>query len=133
MHFYFQLRDAATSMFAMHPGSTCASQSSKRSRTLAGVFLTCTMMAVIAVAMLFVLLQLAHAGGPKYVAGASFFDPGTKGTPLTWAGGALDYYTDQGDLSPLLQHAAADSLVNTAFSRWTQFPLLPCLLPCADS
>ncbi len=29
-------------------------------------------------------LQPALAGGPRYVAGVSYFDPSTKGTPLTW-------------------------------------------------
>lgn len=31
-------------------------------------------------------VQLARAGGPKYVAGASYFNSNVKGTPLTWAG-----------------------------------------------
>ena len=44
-------------------------------------------------------VQLARAGGPKYVAGASYFNPNLKGTPLTWASGIVNYYTDQGNLS----------------------------------
>src|SRR5437762_7427783 len=67
-------------------------------------------------------LQPALAGGPRYVAGISYFDPATKGTPLTWAQGSISYYTDQGDLSPLLLHGAADLFVADAFSRWTSIP-----------
>jgi hypothetical protein len=61
----------------------------------------------------------AQAGGPKYVAGASYFYPEVKGTPLTWANGVVSFYTDQGDLSPLLPHASADAFVADAFTRWT--------------
>src|SRR5947208_9551808 len=63
--------------------------------------------------------QTVSAGGPHYVAGVSYFDAGTKGIPLIWAQGAVSYYTDQGDLSPLLLHAGADAFVADAFSRWT--------------
>lgn len=66
--------------------------------------------------------RLAAAGGPRYVAGVSFFNAGTKGTPLTWAQGAVNYYTDQGDLSPVLPGASADAFVATAFARWTSTP-----------
>jgi hypothetical protein len=45
--------------------------------------------------------QRGHAGGPRYVAGVSYFAAGTKGMPLTWAQGVINYYTDQGDLSPM--------------------------------
>jgi hypothetical protein len=62
------------------------------------------------------------AGGPRFVAGSSFFDPSTKGAPITWAQGTVHYYTDQGDLSSLLPSAAADAFVADAFSRWTTVP-----------
>ena len=61
----------------------------------------------------------AAAGGPLYVAGVSGFDAGSAGTPLTWAGGQVTYYTDRGDLSSVLSGATADALVADAFSRWT--------------
>lgn len=64
----------------------------------------------------------ALAGGPAYVAGASYFDPSTLGTPLTWPQGAISYYTDQGDLSTLLPGASADSFVANAFALWTSIP-----------
>lgn len=63
--------------------------------------------------------QRLHAGGPYKVAGASYFDPGVKGTPLTWNQGLVRYYTDRGNLSPVLPSASADALVADAFSRWT--------------
>lgn len=59
------------------------------------------------------------AGGPRFVAGSSFFDPATKGTPITWAQGTIHYFTDQGDLRPLLPPTKADAFVADAFSRWT--------------
>src|SRR6476646_2003553 len=53
--------------------------------------------------------QTGLAGGPHFIAGVSYFDAGAKGLPLLWAQGAVSYYTDQGDLSPLLLHAGADA------------------------
>jgi hypothetical protein len=38
---------------------------------------------------------------------------------LIWIDGALNYYTDQGDLSSLLPVTSADAFVADAFSRWT--------------
>jgi hypothetical protein len=72
--------------------------------------------------LLMTLVQAGHAGGPRYVAGSSYFDPSTKGMPLTWAQGAVSYYTDPGDLSTLLPQASADAFVADAFSRWTLIP-----------
>ncbi len=64
-------------------------------------------------------VELAHAGGPAHVAGASFFDASVKGQSLVWAGGKIPYYTDRGDLSAQLPAASADAFVADAFSRWT--------------
>ena len=66
--------------------------------------------------------SLAHAGGPAYVAGASYFDPAVKGMPLTWANGAISYYTDRGNLSALLSGSSADAFVANAFAAWTSIP-----------
>ncbi|MGA9800270.1 MAG: IPT/TIG domain-containing protein [Terriglobales bacterium] len=63
--------------------------------------------------------QPLRAGGPRTIAGTSYFDPAVKGTPLTWSQGVVSYYTDRGNLSPLLPGASADAFVATAFSRWT--------------
>ena len=59
------------------------------------------------------------AGGPRRVAGVWGFNAGLSGTTITWANGVISYYTDQGDLSPVMPHADADALVADAFSRWT--------------
>lgn len=77
----------------------------------------------IAVTLLAIPLPVAQAGGPKYVAGVSYFNPGLAGTPLTWSQGVLTYYTDQGDLSPILPGPVADEFVATAFSQWTSIPI----------
>lgn len=76
----------------------------------------------LAVVALLLLSQLSFAGGPLYVAGVSTFQPGLAGTPITWANGNVLYYTDQGDLSPLLPSTTADQFVADAFSRWTSIP-----------
>ena len=68
---------------------------------------------------LFLLVSAASAEGPKYVAGVSYFNSGTAGTPLIWANGQVNYYTDQGDLSPILPGPSADSFVADAFNQWT--------------
>lgn len=69
------------------------------------------------ITLLFALL--ARAGGPEYVAGSSYFASSTMGQPVTWAQGQVNYYTDQGDLSPILPNAAANNFVANAFSQWT--------------
>lgn len=73
-------------------------------------------------AIILLLSPLAYGGGPRYVAGTGDFDPAVSGTPLTWAREALNYYTDQGDLSPLLPAAAARDFIADAFSRWSSIP-----------
>src|SRR5215467_8237797 len=62
---------------------------------------------------------ICRAGGPKYVAGTSYFDPAVTGQPLIWPQGVITYYTDQGNLSPLLSNASANSFVAGAFGIWT--------------
>jgi Bacterial Ig-like domain (group 1)/IPT/TIG domain len=61
----------------------------------------------------------AFAGGPLYVAGISGFNSSATGQPITWRGGVVNYYTDQGNLSPLLPATSADSFVATAFASWS--------------
>jgi hypothetical protein len=78
----------------------------------------------VALAALFVLLfaLVSRAGGPKSVAGTSYFISTATGQPLIWSQGLLTYYTDQGDLSPVLPNAAANAFVADAFSQWTSVP-----------
>src|SRR5512142_1601971 len=62
------------------------------------------------------------AGGPNKIAGTSYFDPTVTGQPLVWPQGIFTYYTDQGDLSPILPNSAANSLVGDAFNQWSVVP-----------
>jgi hypothetical protein len=71
-----------------------------------------------ALVVIFLFAVLARAGGPKYVAGSSYFNPSAMGQPITWSLGQVNYYTDQGDLSPILPNASANALVADAFSQW---------------
>jgi hypothetical protein len=61
---------------------------------------------------------ICRGGGPAFVAGSGYA-PGVEGQALIWANGTVQYFTDQGDLSPLLPGAQADALVAAAFSTWT--------------
>lgn len=63
-----------------------------------------------------------RAGGPKCIAGSADFDPTVTGQPLAWPQGSIMYYTDQGDLSPILPNASANSFVADALSVWTGVP-----------
>ncbi len=74
---------------------------------------------VTAGALVFFFAIVARAGGPKYVAGSTFFSSSIMGQPLTWAGGQVNYYTDQGDLSPIEPNATANALVASAFAQWS--------------
>jgi hypothetical protein len=73
--------------------------------------------AVLAWVLLFA--AIASAGGPEYVAGSSYFNPSTMGQPIIWAQGQVNYYTDQGNLSPILPNATANALVANSFLQWT--------------
>ena len=72
-----------------------------------------------AVAIITLLVLTSRAGGPKYIAGTSYFNSGTAGQPITWAQGQVTYYTDQGDLSPILPNSAANTFVANAFGVWS--------------
>ena len=76
---------------------------------------------IVAIAIL-LCSSAARAGGPEYVAGASYFDPTVKGTPVTWANGAITYFTDQGNLSATMSGPNADAFVAAAFAKWTSIP-----------
>ncbi len=71
------------------------------------------------VALVFMFVLGSRAGGPKCVAGTSYFDGTTTGQPLVWPLGTVTYYTDQGDLSPILPNASANSFVAGVFGQWT--------------
>ncbi len=70
------------------------------------------------VGIVLVLALVSRAGGPKRVAGSGYFDATVSGQPLAWPQGQIVYFTDQGDLSPMLPNAAANTMVGNAFSQW---------------
>jgi len=61
----------------------------------------------------------ARAGGPKYVAGRSFFDPGVTGQPIHWSQGRVNYYVDQGPLSSSVTNQQATTMVDAAAALWS--------------
>jgi len=65
---------------------------------------------------------LAVAGGPKYIAGVSYFNPGVVGQPLHWANGQLNYYVDQGPLNSSVTNAQAKAMVDAAAALWSAVP-----------
>src|SRR6202044_2260549 len=56
------------------------------------------------------------AGGPRWVTGPPFFTQ--SGTPVIWYTNQPLYFTDPGDLSASVNHAAADALVAAAAGVW---------------
>jgi hypothetical protein len=62
------------------------------------------------------------AGGPKYVAGTSFFNPAVIGQPVQWAGGQINYYVDQGPLSSFVSNQQATAMVDAAAALWSAVP-----------
>jgi hypothetical protein len=62
------------------------------------------------------------AGGPKYIAGTTYFNAGVLGVPLHWAGGRVNYYVDQGPLSSTVSNAQATAMVDAAAALWSAVP-----------
>ncbi|MGD0831460.1 MAG: IPT/TIG domain-containing protein [Terracidiphilus sp.] len=72
--------------------------------------------------MLTIFLSLAApalAGGPKYVAGTSYFNAGVVGQPVRWANGHLNYYVDQGPLNASVTNKQAKAMVDAAAALWS--------------
>jgi len=72
-----------------------------------------------ALAILFFFVGVSCAGEPRFIAGSSYFNSSIMGQPITWSLGQVNYYTDQGDLSPILPNVAANAFVANAFNVWT--------------
>ena len=64
----------------------------------------------------------ANAGGPKYVAGVSFFNPGVVGQPVRWASGQVNYFVDQGPLNSSVSNQQATAMVDAAAALWNAVP-----------
>src|ERR1035437_10420738 len=82
---------------------------------------------ILAVAVFLICSAIAsRAGGPAFIAGSGY-NAGVEGRSLIWANGTgststVQYFTDQGNLSPILTGAQADAIVATAFNTWTSVP-----------
>jgi hypothetical protein len=61
----------------------------------------------------------ALAGGPKHVAGVSFFNPAAVGRPIHWANGQVNYYVDQGPLNSAVTNQQAKAMVDAAAAVWS--------------
>lgn len=61
----------------------------------------------------------AVAGGPKYIAGASYFNASVLGQPLRWYQGQVNYYTDQGPLNATVSNHQATAMVDGAAALWS--------------
>jgi hypothetical protein len=61
----------------------------------------------------------ALAGGPKYVAGVSSFNPAVVGQPVHWANGQVNYYVDQGPLNSTVTNQQAKAMVDAAAALWS--------------
>src|SRR5579871_6421464 len=75
----------------------------------------------------------AAGGGPRYVAGSSFFNPGVMGQPVHWAGGQVNYYVDQGPLNDSIDNRQATAMVDAAAALWSAVPTAGVLLVRAGS
>jgi hypothetical protein len=62
------------------------------------------------------------AGGPRLVAGSTYFDPSAMGKPIRWASGQVNYYVDQGPLSATVTHGQAVAMVDAAAALWSAVP-----------
>ncbi len=74
----------------------------------------------------------AFAGGPKYVAGATYFNSAVMGQPVVWANGQVRYFVDQGSLGPL-SNSQAIAMVDAAAAVWNAVPTAAVQLADAGS
>ena len=76
-------------------------------------------MAALMLALLVVGAEAAYGGGPRWVAGSSYFAASVEGQPVVWSGGQVVYYTDLNALSSIETTAKANALVATAAAVWS--------------
>ena len=72
--------------------------------------------------LIFLAPQALLAGGPKWIAGTSYFDPAVIGQPVRWATGIIDYYVDKGPLSSQINNQQATAMVDSAAALWSSVP-----------
>ena len=86
------------------------------------------------VALAIVLLpQAILAGGPKFIAGSSYFNPAATGQPVHWAGGHVNYYVDQRPLNASVSNQQATAMVDAAAALWSAVPTAGVTLTDAGS
>lgn len=59
--------------------------------------------------------QTSFAGGPRWVAGSSYFNSSAKGQPVHWKNGTVLYYTDPGALTPSAFHTLLTAVSGALF------------------
>ena len=59
-----------------------------------------------------------YAGGPRWIAGSSYFNASAKGRPVVWAGGQVGYYVDLGNLSASVNQTQAKTMIANAVAVW---------------
>lgn len=74
-----------------------------------------------------------YAGGPKYVAGSTYFNASAMGQPLHWTNGKVKYFVDQGALSATVTHQQAVEMVDAAAALWSAVPTAGVTLKDAGS
>ncbi len=70
----------------------------------------------------FLVTQIAGAGGPRFVAGSTYFDTSHQGQPVLWSAGNVTYFTDLGDLSASVKNATGVTTVAAAAAVWNTVP-----------
>jgi hypothetical protein len=75
-------------------------------------------MAVFLALLILLAVQVAHAGGPHWVVGSSYFNSSVKGQAIVWSNGEVSYYTDLGDLSSEVNQSQANTMVAAAVAVW---------------
>lgn len=88
---------------------------------------------LIAMVLPVLFVKTCPAGGPRWVAGTSYFNPGLAGHPLVWADGVLSYYTDLGPLSATVSNTQAGAMVATAAAAWSGIPTAAVAINAAGS
>ena len=61
------------------------------------------------------------AGGPRWVAGVSYFSPAVLGQPVVWQTGQVQYFVDRGSLGSV-SNATATAMVDAAAALWSAVP-----------
>ena len=92
----------------------------RRSRNVVSSSTIANLVAILAFGL--VTADTALAGGPKFVAGTSYFNQAVVGQPVVWANGQVNYYVDQGPLSALVSNQQARAMVDAAAAVWDAVP-----------